>query len=292
MCRLCLKYGAGTKWYLNPKNYTDEVIYGDLAKLKMEDTIAGSMFGVKGTIQEVLSTAERFKWEVGFGEYIDLVFQDLDDEMAHTFREGLPDLIDKTHAVQVVPLEDAEKIIDLTRGDIRIENCICRKYYGGKEKMCEMVFSPFAEERQKNMPWWKAKVVSKEKAKNELRELDKEGLIHTIAWLPAPIPALICNCEYPHCIALKVRLHYNVVDAFRKGEYASYVDPNKCDGCNGMPQCQVRCSFGALKYSPTSGKVRTNQMQCWGCGVCRPACPHNAIKLISREEIPQLKAIW
>lgn len=293
MCRHCVKFGDGNKWYLNPKNFSDEVIHGELTKLKMEDIMVGQLLGVKGTIQEVMTTAQRFKYDIGFGENIDMVFPDLDDDMAKTMREGLPDLMDKAVGGQVIPLEDAEKIIDLNEGDIFVLPCICRKYYGGKEKMCCMFLRPAAKPLQENLSWdTPNKMVSKEEAKKMLREFDKEGLFHGIFWCPAPIPTMLCNCEYPVCIALRARLHYNIVDTYRKGEYASFIDPNKCDGCNGLPKCQPICSFGALKYSPTSGKVNVNQMQCWGCGVCRIACPNDAITLIAREDIPQIKDMW
>ena len=51
MCRHCVKWGEGTKWYLNPRNYSDEMIHGKLAKGKVEDTIVASLLGLKGTMQ-------------------------------------------------------------------------------------------------------------------------------------------------------------------------------------------------------------------------------------------------
>ncbi|MFX1357031.1 MAG: ATP-binding protein [Promethearchaeota archaeon] len=293
MCRHCIKFGDGNKWYLNPKNFSDEMIHGELTKVKMEDTMVGPLLGVKGTIQEIMTTAQRFNYDIGFGEHIDAVFPDLNDDMANTMRSGLPDLMDKAVGGQVVPLEDAQKIIDLNEGDIFVLPCICRKYYGGVEKMSCMFLRPAAKPLQENLSWdTPNKMVSKEDAKEMLKEFDKEGLFHGIFWCPAPIPTMLCNCEYPYCIALRARLHYDIIDTFRKGEYASLVDPNKCDGCDGNPSCQTACSFGALKYSPTNGKVSTNQMQCWGCGLCRTACPNNAITLIPRENIPQIKDMW
>jgi len=293
MCRHCIKYGDGTKWYLNPKNYSDEVIYGESTKVKMEDTMVGQLLGVKGTIQEIMTTAQRFKYDIGFGENIDGVFQDLDDDNARTMREGLPDLMDKAVGGQIVPLEDAEKIIDLNEGDIFVLPCICRKYYGGIKKMSCMFLRPAAKPLQENVSWdTPNKMVSKEEAKKMVREFDKEGCFHGIFWCPAPVPVMLCNCEYPYCIALRARFHYNIVDTYRKGENVSLVDPNKCNGCGGTPRCQVRCKFGALKYSPSSGKVVVNQMQCFGCGLCRTVCPNDAITLIPREEIPQLINVW
>ena len=56
MCRICVKYGDGKKWYLNPKNYSDEVIYGEMTKLKVDDTMVGQLLDLKGTIQEIFST--------------------------------------------------------------------------------------------------------------------------------------------------------------------------------------------------------------------------------------------
>ena len=39
MCRHCVQFGDGTKWYLNPKNYSDEVIHGESTKEEMIKTI-------------------------------------------------------------------------------------------------------------------------------------------------------------------------------------------------------------------------------------------------------------
>ena len=293
MCRYCVQYGDGTKWYLNPKNYSSEVLDSDLTKVKMEENLVGQLLGLTGTMREIATTAKRFTYDIGFGEHIDDPFPDLYDDDARTLREGLAGLIDLAIGGQVVPLEDAEKIVDLSPGDMFVIPCLCRKYYGGKDKMCCMFPEPAASEMQKNLAWdTPNKMVSKEEAKEMLREFDKEGLFHGVFWCPAPIPSMICNCEYPYCIALRARLHYDITDTYRKGEYVSLVDPDKCDGCGGTPSCQPVCTFGALKYSPTHGKVNTNQMQCWGCGLCRTACPNDAIKLIPREDVPQLKDVW
>ncbi|MGQ9720488.1 MAG: ATP-binding protein [Candidatus Jordarchaeum sp.] len=294
MCRYCVKWGGGTKWYLNPKNYSDEMLKSELTKPKLEDTMAGDLLGIKGTIQEIMTSVQRFRYDIGFGEALDAVFPDLHDEASKAIRGALPDLVDMAVGGQAVPLEDALKIVDLNEGDIFVLPCVCRKYYGGKEKLSCMFLRPAGKGLSESLgPWDKPnKWVSKKEAKEMLKELDKEGTVHAVFWCPAPIPTMICNCEYPICIALRARLNYDVEDTFRKAEYVSEVDPNACDGCDGTPKCTSRCTFGAIKYSPTAGKVSINPFQCWGCGVCRPVCPHNAISLSPREEVAQVKDVW
>jgi NAD-dependent dihydropyrimidine dehydrogenase PreA subunit len=228
------------------------------------------------------------------GEKVDDVFPDLDDEAARSLREMLPTLFEQSVAGQVVPLKDAEKILDLNEGDIFVLPCICRKYYGGTEKMCCMFLRPAARPLQESIGSWDKpnKMVSREEAKKMLRKFDQEGLVHGIFWCPAPVPTMLCNCDYPYCNSIRGRFHYNVVDVFKKGEYVSLVNRDACDGCGGAPRCQSRCIFGALKFSPTTNKVHVNQMQCWGCGLCSSVCPNDAITLIPRQEVPQLKDVW
>ncbi|MFB0563582.1 MAG: 4Fe-4S dicluster domain-containing protein [Candidatus Lokiarchaeia archaeon] len=294
MCRYCVKWGEGTKWYLNPKNYSDEMLQSELTKPLLEDTLAGDLLGIKGTIQEIMTSIQRFRYDIGFGEALDAVFPDLYDEASESIRGALPELVDMAVGGQAVPLEDALKIVDLNEGDIFVLPCVCRKYYGGKEKVSCMFLRPAGKGLSESLgPWDKPnKWVSKEEAKEMLKEFDKEGIVHAVFWCPAPIPTILCNCEYPICIALRARLNYDVEDTFRKAEYVSEVNPNDCDGCNGAPQCQSNCTFGAIKYAPTSAKVSINPFQCWGCGVCRAACPKDAISLRPREEVPQVKDVW
>jgi NAD-dependent dihydropyrimidine dehydrogenase PreA subunit len=52
-----------------------------------------------------------------------------------------------------------------------------------------------------------------------------------------------------------------------------------------------QCQFGAQFYSHSQEKVYIDPARCYGCGVCRAACPNDAIRLLPRETIPQA-AVW
>jgi ferredoxin len=50
--------------------------------------------------------------------------------------------------------------------------------------------------------------------------------------------------------------------------------------------------FGAQFYSSALGKVYIDPAKCYGCGVCRAVCPHDAIALLPRQQDPVAADIW
>ena len=64
------------------------------------------------------------------------------------------------------------------------------------------------------------------------------------------------------------------------------------DLCTGCKACLKQCQFGAQFYSSTLSKVHIDPLRCFGCGVCRAVCPHDAIALIPREEHPEAAELW
>jgi len=83
------------------------------------------------------------------------------------------------------------------------------------------------------------------------------------------------------------------MNAQRKGEYVSVVDPVKCrEGCKDYPVCMPRCQFGAMRYSPADHVVYIDPQACFGCGLCRAACNYGAIRLVDRLSFPSLVDTW
>jgi len=272
MCKYCAAHGDGRKWYLNPANFTEEII--------------NSVRVQTARIVQMLGGPEKMNFELGAAETIDSMLPNIHDQKA---LDALNELVaEKMHGGQVVPLEDALEIVDLTKGIILIP-CYCRKYFGGIEKMTCMFFYPVSEMVPQTRPWEKCEKLTPETAKAYLHEFDKLGYVHSVYWAPMPVPIVICNCEYPYCIGLKGRVNYGVMNAARKSEYICVVDREKCDGCEGEPQCSKRCFFGALKYAPSEQRVIVSPTDCFGCGVCRAVCNRGAMKLIDRAQFVALQ---
>ena len=275
---MCLEHGLGLKWYLQPKNYQPSK-----ANLKF--------------IEEFFLNLEQ-------------VFTKKGKEKA----EFLKNLV-KNHRGQVVPLEDAIKVIKTAEevyGDSFVAAagyCPCRKIVRGEwlpvcigwgvliSKSTEAGFhSQIPDE------WKRYKVASgfiKEKIRypisaDEIAELmreweEKYNLIHGVYTFGVPYVGSICNCELPYCYAFKDRFTYGVKEVVFKSEYVAQVDPDLCVGCG---KCATRCQFGAIHVSRKTGKAYIDPTKCFGCGVCRVACEQKAIKLVDREKISVAKNLW
>jgi MinD superfamily P-loop ATPase len=98
----------------------------------------------------------------------------------------------------------------------------------------------------------------------------------------------VCNCD-GDCEAYRGYIKERGIPNFFHAEYICQVDPDQCTGCK---ECMSQCQFGAQFYSSAMGKVSIAPELCFGCGVCRVACPQNAISLIPRAESPQAANIW
>lgn len=273
-CIYCLQHGDGKKWYLNPKNYSDEIIKSSLV--------------AEAGIIEMLGGPAKMNLELGSAMQVDKVIKDIkNQEQIKTVNM----LVERTHGGQVVPIEDALKILDLTRGYILVP-CYCRKHFGGLgDRMTCLFLYPVNEMVPETRPWEQFIQLTKEEAREKLLEFDKEGYVHGVYWAPVPVPVVICNCAYPYCIGLKFREDYKVENAARKAHYIGAVDPDKCDGCKNKdaPLCFPRCQFGAIRWNVELSKALIDPRACFGCGLCRVTCPTHAITLHDREEWPALK---
>jgi len=131
-------------------------------------------------------------------------------------------------------------------------------------------------------------VLDKEEAKKIFRSYDEEGLIHSIWTGMTPYVIGLCNCDRD-CGAYKGYIEMRGSPGFFRAEYVCQTDWDLCTGCKS---CMRQCQFGAQFYSSALGKVYIDPSRCFGCGVCRAACPNDAIALVPRQEVPEAADVW
>jgi ferredoxin len=118
-----------------------------------------------------------------------------------------------------------------------------------------------------------------------LEKQNKKGRVATVWFQPVPYINAICSCETPQCGGLRLRMDFGLHTVY-KAEYVADVNADLCQGCK---TCVASCQFGAIRFSPTLGRVLIDQTKCFGCGLCRDRCPHGAIRLVPRDEIIGLR---
>jgi ferredoxin len=290
VCEFCQEHGEGKKWYLQMKNYSEELLHQELSAKQKEVTRAGTRAEWIGRFWEC------FEMPAITGVPKSLV--ELGMAIAPTPELRGPGASEAeilegrkiTHFGQVIPIEDVEKAIDQADSITRVP-CACRFLSTGKAnaRYCFGLGTSFSG-GLKGVPDASSslEVLDKEEAKRIIREYDQEGLIHSIWTGVTPYLIGICNCDRD-CMAYKTYIEQRGAPSFFRAEYVCLVDPDLCNGCR---DCVKQCQFGAQFYSSALAKVYIDPTRCFGCGVCRPACPTDAIQLIPREQDPQAAGVW
>ncbi len=289
MCEFCTKHGEGKKWYLQMKNYAEELLHEELSSTQKgivkattrlewnnrfwESFVMPAMGGVskvRGELQGTLPSTEPAEAEPFAAETVeDWKFE---------------------HFGQVLPIEDVEKVIDMVDSITRMP-CGCRFISIGKtdKRYCFGlgvdkwgVLGKYPDTASS------LEVLDREETKRIFRKYDEEGLMHTIWTGVTPYVVGICNCDRD-CGAYRGYIEKRGVPHFFRAEYICQVDWDLCTGCKS---CMNQCQFGAQFYSSALSKVYIAPARCFGCGVCRAACPTEAITLVPREKVPEAANLW
>jgi ferredoxin len=282
MCEFCHKHGEGEKWYLQTKNYSEDLL-NDLRRRRFVENLGPEL-------KALMKEDEKFEQLQKMPAFVRAVLTPY-----------ISNRRKKTHFGQVVPIEDIENIFGFVNHVVRLA-CACRSVHLGsdKERYCYGVsLSPQGGIYRKTVkeidPNYldgpdtpKHEVLTKEEALDYFRQYEKEGLCHTVWTFITPFIGGICNCDRSDCNAMQANLHYGVPVMFR-AEYVAEANPELCNGCR---QCMRVCQFGAIGYSAANKKIVIDIRRCYGCGICRASCTKNAIKLHQRSSVPAAANIW
>ena len=283
MCEFCLKHGEGKKWYLEAKNYSEDLL-SDIRSQKALRKLFSSFESIGGDLEEQL---DRLDQSPGF--------------VKRVLRWRTVRHLKKIHYGQVLPIEDVERIFDFVTSIVRVA-CICRQIKLGEEKRyCYGIsMGPPGEGKLADFirdiaPAFFSgpeamgmEVMDKEEALSNFRKYETAGLCHTVWTFRTPFIGGICNCDRPDCLAMSMTLTHDVPVMFR-AEYVAESDPDLCTGCR---ECMRVCQFGAISYSAAVDKIFIDPRQCYGCGICRSACQKDAIQLKDRAAVPLAADLW
>jgi ferredoxin len=281
MCEFCHKHGEGKKWYLQAKNYSEDLL-SDLRRRKfIADFFAHPEdLPRDDTKLEGLNRAPVF--------------------IRSVLTPYLSNRQKKVHFGQVLPIEDVERIFSFVSSIVRVA-CICRQStVGTEQRYCYGI--SMAPQGGKFEEIIRAidvgyltgpdtaglETLSKDEAIANLQQHEKEGLCHTVWTFITPFIGGICNCDRSDCYAMRYTITRGMPVMFR-AEYVAEVNPELCNGCR---QCMRVCQFGAIGYSAANKKVVIDPRRCYGCGICRATCTKDAITLNDRSAVPIAANIW
>jgi ferredoxin len=289
MCEFCTQHGEGKQWYLQMKNYSNELLNAPLTADQQ------ASIGFRTRREWVDDFIRTFTVPAYPGQQ-PMMTQIQDEHNPQVIRavptnnEQILAQRKTEHYGQVIPMEEVDKVLMMADSITRMP-CGCRymstgltdkRYCFGLGMDVQHMLGQYLDSSAS------LEVLGKEEAIKIIRKFDEEGLMHTIWTGVTPYVIGVCNCD-ADCGAYNGYIRNRGLPHFFRAEYVCQVDLDQCNGCK---ECMSQCQFGAQYYSSAMGKVTIAAELCFGCGVCRAACPQGAIELLPRAKLSEAASLW
>lgn len=268
MCEFCTKHGEGKKWYLNAKNYSQDLL-SDLHRRKF---VTNFFYWIHDAYHKAFPILKRLPLNMPI--------------LGKFSKSIISKFFKREHWAQVVPIEEVEKILSITNSVVRIP-CICRKVTTGKEvRSCfvttldpaKIGVAELLDQSYFGGPdVAQFEAMDKSQALAYMKDQESTGRFHLVWTHVTPFIAGMCNCDDTGCITYK--LYDEVSPIFFKSEFLAEVNKDTCVGCKS---CMSVCKFRAISIDDVANKAVINTALCYGCGICRSVCKKNSILLYSR----------
>lgn len=266
MCELCQAHGEGRKWFLQAKNYADDLL-SDLGRRKYIDGFLRSQRAQIGQPEPM----ERYAR--------------LPRSLKPVVRRVIEARLRADHYGQVITLEEAREILGLVNAVVRLP-CVCRRITrGGEHRYClgfSLAPDGLGAAGLAQAGYWGGpdgtglERLTRQEALDLLADFDRLGLVHSVWTFRTPYIGGLCNCDVEGCRAMRGNIRYGLT-VIHPGEAVAAIG----DDCTGCGQCAKICPFGALSRG-NGGRIEIAANRCYGCGLCRGVCPRGAVGLRAR----------
>ncbi|MDA8082590.1 MAG: 4Fe-4S binding protein [Nitrospiraceae bacterium] len=277
MCEFCTRHGEGKEWYLNVRNYSEELLH-DPERIRMIRNFYREMIGHG---QDSVSRMEKMHQR--------------NPRLLDRIRNAYTAEMKSVHFGQVLPVEEVRRVLTFCNTVVRLP-CGCRWAAGREEKRAcfGISYGSGGWFEELDMDYFGAPDVARfdyldrEQAIEAISDLGGQGLVHSVWTFQTPFIGAICNCDLKSCLAMRSTVGLGMPLMFRAEKIAVLAE----DACIGCRECMGRCQFDAIRFDDASGRAEIVSRNCFGCGACRSACPSDAIRLADRSADPVASSLW
>ena len=176
------------------------------------------------------------------------------------------------HNSDFLTLEEAYAFVEKHEGHIYLFpcNCKCMMYYHDRPlNVCLGFYDGPNSEADRGH----GESLTVAQAKAYLKEFNRKGLMQNGE------DYAICNCDGYCCYPLQMARLVGSEGIYPTSHYNIEWDEEKCIDCG---KCATICNFGAFQKGADK-KVTYDKALCWGCTICAPNCPKEAIALTPKK---------